>query len=108
MPTGNTIPVPPEFPASFPLTEPERDLEAWYFSFPTAKDTPIPRPGPEVSDRPEVSRLTRPDGPLYIGIPIAVADLALLTTGCVSTRGSLDRQLAAERERVAELHGGLR
>jgi hypothetical protein len=121
MPTGNTIPVPPEFPASFPLTEPERDLEAWYFF------TPAPRPGAEVSDR--------PDGPKYIGIPIASAGLAVLAVAALLTTGGCghtdinrqfaveralatertaaeksiaDRALAAERERVAELHGGLR
>jgi hypothetical protein len=135
MPTGNTMPVPPEFPASFPLTEPERDLEAWYFSFPTAQDTPVPRPGAEVSDHPEVSRLTPPDGPLHIGIPIASAGLAVLAVAALLTTGGCghtdikrqiavervlaaerlaaeksiaDRALAAERERVAELHGGLR
>jgi hypothetical protein len=127
MPTGNTIPARVWFHPTLILTEPEKDLAAWYFSsLPIARDNAAPRPGAEVSDRPEVSLLTPPDGPMYIGIPIAAAILALVAalTGCGSTRSSLDRQLAAaqvaaerttadralaaERARVQAIHGGLR
>ena len=59
MPTGNTIPARVGFHPTLPLTVAERDIEAWYFPFPTAH-IPAPRPGAEVSDRPR-----------YIGKPTA-------------------------------------
>ena len=59
MPVRNTIPARVGFHPTLPLTEPERDLAA-YFPLPAAQDRPDPRPGPDClyigrTDRPEVS-----------------------------------------------------
>ena len=59
MPERDTTSVPPAFHSSLPLTVAERDIEAWYFPFPTAH-IPAPRPEPRLyigsTDRPEVSQ----------------------------------------------------
>jgi hypothetical protein len=108
-----------EFFPLIPLTLAEQDLIGWYF-FPQASSLPAAQPAP----RPEASPAR------YIGVSTASSGLALLAvaallaTGCGSTRGSLDRQLAAaqveaertiadsalaaERARVAEIHRGVR
>jgi hypothetical protein len=77
MPVRDTIPPRIGFHPTLILTEPERDLAAWYFSFlPTAQDTPVPRHDTEAPDRPEVSLTTPQDGPRYIGMRIALSGLA--------------------------------
>jgi hypothetical protein len=98
MPERDTTSAPPAFPL-LTLTLAERDLLGWYFPLPTAQtETPELVGYRDRQQLPRGVRMSAPDGPDYIAIPIAEGP----SDGC------LKLTLAAERERVAELHGGLR